>query len=228
HLSKLPLVGINLNTTGVGDGALEVFGKILTLRSIQMDSTNISDSGMMNLKDLPALQRLRIHYCDITDGYSALKGKTSLQRLELRDTSIRDEQLKMLCQLPEITYLNLSECRLISAEGLASVGDLKKLTYLGLWETKTNDDSFAAYKGLTSLQTLNLEATGITDESVPLLLTFTQLTDLNLAGTQLTDQGFSQLNQLKNLKKLNVANTRIGFDIIDELFEALPDCDIIE
>ena len=125
--------------------------------------------------------------------------------------------LEIIASLPNVNYLDLSECRVISPEGIRNLNKLTGLKYLGFWETKLNDDAFNALADLTNLEELDLKATSVTDASVPTILKFQNLKRLNLTGTQLSDTGFIQLKELPNLVWLNVANTNIGFDIIDEL-----------
>ena len=134
----------------------------------------------------------------------------------------------MIAALPAIDWLDISECRLATPEGLAQLGKACTLTYLDLWETKTNDDVLDTFKQLTNIKVLNLKATSVTDESLPTIMKMTQLTDLNVAGTQLTDTSFLALGKLPLLKTLNVANTDIGFDTIDTLLESRDDLEVIE
>ena len=161
-------------------------------------------------------------------GIAHLAKLENLSRLNLRDTSLDDEGLKTIAALPKLDWLDISECRLASPEGIAQLGTATTLTYLDLWETKANDESLAALAGLTNLKVLNLKATAITDESLPTLLAMKDLVELNVAGTQLTDQSFLALGKQPALRKLNVANTDIGFDTIDTLIEARDDLEVIE
>jgi len=229
-LAGLPLTSFNVNyCTTVSNASLEVLGKITTLRSIQLDATKITDDGMVHLAGLKNLTRLRIRDTDITGvGFAHIAGLTNLERLELRGTSIDDDAVAVIGKWPKINYLDIAECRLVSAEGMKPIGNLTGLTYLGFWETKLDDNAMAAFDRLTGLTELDLKATQITDEAVSTILKFQKLKRLNVAGTQLTDEGFRQFATLPNLSYINVANTNIGYDVVDELTAANGGMEVVE
>ncbi len=146
----------------------------------------------------------------------------------MRGTSLDPEGLTVISTLPHLSFLDISECRLLRGDDFAPLSEMKKLKVLICWETRLDDAVFTTLGGLTELEELDLKATSVTDESVETLLGFTKLKKLNLAGTQLTDEGFIQLSKLPSLTWLNVANTNIGFDIIDELKAAKPELTVQE
>ena len=78
--------------------------------------------------------------------------------------------------LKKLAFLDISECRLVTADGIPELAALTGLTYLELREIKkVRDESFAALATLVNLTELNLEATRITSESVPVLLKLQKL-----------------------------------------------------
>ncbi|MFG0264297.1 MAG: leucine-rich repeat domain-containing protein [Rhodopirellula sp. JB055] len=229
-LAPLPLKSINFNyCTTINGPTMKMLGQTPTLEQLQGDYSKINDAAMAELKGLSKLKRLRIRGCDVTgEGIQHIANNKSLARFELRDSSVDDKGLDVISQLPAVTYVDISECRLASPEGIAQLGKLTGLTYLGLWETKTNDETLAAFGELVNLEELNLKSTSVTDESLPVLKKMTKLQTLNVAGTQLGDESFLELAKLPNLKSMNVANTSIGFDVIDTLAENHPDLQVIE
>lgn len=229
-LAPLPLKSINFNyCTTINGPTMKMLGQTPTLQQLQGDYSKINDAAMAELKGLKNLTRLRIRGCDVTgEGIQHIANNLSLNRFELRDSSVDDKGLEVISNLPKVTYVDISECRLASPEGIAQLGKLTGLETLGLWETKTNDESVAAFGDLVNLKDLNLKSTSITDESLPTLMKMTKLTTLNVAGTQLGDSSFLELAKLPNLKSMNVANTSIGFDVIDELAENYPNLQVIE
>ncbi|WDQ16670.1 leucine-rich repeat domain-containing protein [Rhodopirellula sp. P2] len=229
-LAPLPLKSINFNyCTTINGPTMKMLGQTPTLEQLQGDYSKINDAAMAELKGLSKLTRLRIRGCDVTgEGIQHIANNQALARFELRDSSVDDKGLEVISQLPVVTYVDISECRLASPEGIAQLGKLTGLTYLGLWETKTNDETLAGFGELVNLEELNLKSTSITDESLPVLMKMTKLKTLNVAGTQLGDESFLELAKLPNLKSMNVANTSIGFDVIDALAENHPDLQVIE
>ena len=53
--------------------------------------------------------------------------RKNLERVELRDSSLDDAGLALLSTLPKMTYVDISECRLVSPEGMQKIGDMKNL-----------------------------------------------------------------------------------------------------
>jgi Leucine-rich repeat (LRR) protein len=229
-LSDLKLKSFNGNyCPSVSNRSFKVICSIPTIEQIQMDYTKLDDDGMNAVAAAKNLKRLRIRGCDVTGkGLASLAGLERLQRLNLRDTSVDDQGLEIISKKSDVTFLDLSECRLVTPQGLANIGAMTSLTWLSLWETKANDQTLKTFGGLSQLQTLDLKATQITDESLPVLMKMQKLKELNLMGTQLSDQSFRSIGTLPELKKLNVANTSIGYDVVDELTESRPDLELIE
>ena len=93
-----------------------------------------------------------------------------MERLELRDSSLDDAGMEIIAGLPKMNYLDISECRLVSPEGMKQIGKMTDLTVLSLWETKLDDAALEALSGLKNLGELNLKATSITDESIESLM----------------------------------------------------------
>ena len=118
--------------------------------------------------------------------------------MELRDSSLDDAGLALLSTLPKMTYVDISECRLVSPEGMQKIGDMKNLQVLILWETKADDQLVSSIADITSIRQLDLKATSITDESIDSLMKLTNLEDLNVAGTQLSDESFRKLEHFRN------------------------------
>ncbi|MBT6460019.1 MAG: adenylate cyclase [Planctomycetaceae bacterium] len=230
RLAGLNLKSFNANyCTSISNRSLAVLAAMPSMEQIQLDYTKINDTGMAVLTTASRLTRLRIRGVDITGaGLAHISQLKNLSRLNLRDTSLDDAGLTVIAALPTIDWLDISECRLATPDGLGQLKKASTLTYLDLWETKTNDDVLATFGGLTKLKFLNLKATYVTDNSLPVLLKLTELAELNVAGTQLTDTSFLALGKIPSLKKLNVANTDIGFDTIDSLTESRSDLEVIE
>ncbi len=229
-LASLKLKSINFNyCTTISNATMKVLGKMPTLESLQADYSKVNDEGMKELAGLRNLKRIRVRGCDVTGtGLAYVKDNPKLARFELRDSSLDAKGLEILSAMPQITFLDMSECRLAKPDDIAKLGKVKNLTYLGLWETKTNDETVAAFGDLTNLTELNLKSASVGDDSLPTLMKLTNLKRLNVAGTLFSDDGFRQLGSLPKLQYLNVANTSIGFDVIDELAESREDLEVVE
>jgi len=118
--------------TKVNDGALVPLKALLgRLVGVNARGTDITDAGLVHLKDAKGLVRLHLEKTKITDaGLAHLKGLDNLEYLNIYSTAVTDAGLKHL-------------------EGL------KKLKKLYVWETKVTDDGVAALKkALPDLQVI--------------------------------------------------------------------------
>lgn len=91
------------------------------------------------------------------DGLAALllPLKEHVTWLKAGKSSITDESLRIIGQMPNLTRLNL-EYTSVSDEGILRLKDLKHLTYLNLVNTRVGDQSIAVLQQLKSLRALYL------------------------------------------------------------------------
>src|SRR5271157_2464463 len=132
-----------------------------------------------------------------------------LSRVDLRGSSIDNQALAHLGELPCLLVLDLSDCA-IGAPGLTPRKALRQLQDLTLSNTSVDDADLAALSGLKNLQSLDLSGTSISDEGLRQLATLEQLQSLNLADTRVTGTGLAQLSKLKNLVTVNLERTKLA------------------
>ncbi|HLW68206.1 MAG TPA: c-type cytochrome domain-containing protein [Gemmataceae bacterium] len=132
-----------------------------------------------------------------------LAQNTNLLRVDfsLRGKEVKDDELALLKDLPNLVELNLGGTNITDAS-LVYVKPLVNLTRLQLHNTKISD------AGLTNL-------TGLT-----------KLTSLNLYGTGVTDQGVQQLAGLKKLKNLYLYLTKVTPPAAKNLAASVPGLDV--
>ena len=86
--------------------------------------------------------------------FSAL---TQLEGLDLTECSISDDGLERLQVLPNLRWLDLSNCEVITDQGLANLAPLTGLEYLDLAGCSVTDAGLAHLAGLKNLRYLNFE-----------------------------------------------------------------------
>jgi hypothetical protein len=122
-------------------------------------------------RDIPSLSRLgQLRELDFHGGW------------KVEEAKITDEGLKQLAKLdlPKLETLTFGWSDKITDAGLAYVGQMQNITWLGLPACQ-----------------------GITDAGLPKLLTAQNLTGLDLRGCRyITDDGIQQLAQKKNWKEI--------------------------
>lgn len=81
--------------------------------------------------------------------------------LDLGDSQVTDESLKLIGRMPELERLHLEKTAVTDA-GLAHLAGLTNLEYLNLYETKITDAGLAPLHGLPKLRKLYLWQTAVT------------------------------------------------------------------
>ncbi len=134
-------VQVTLQRDDNGDDVMEHVGRLDGLRTINITGTEITDSG---IEDLKALQRLGLGKTRLTDtGLARLRGLDKMQTLGLYGTpSITGAGLANLAGMTQMTTLNLSGTS-ITDEGLVhlrAMGSLEVLNLAGI-ESEGQDSS---------------------------------------------------------------------------------------
>lgn len=153
-------------------------------------------SDLSPLSTLVNLKRLNLGGNPISD-LSPLSNLTNLEELELRWNS-------------QITNLSpLSKCKNLKRIDIFDIGNI---------------DDLSPLSELNNLEYLRLSWCGVNDISS--LVNLTNLKELQISSSDLTD--LSPLISLKNLEKLTIqyTNTDDSINIISEIENALPNCEI--
>jgi hypothetical protein len=90
------VLGVSFKDRKVTDAALQHIKQLATLRSLDLNATDVSDAGLEHLKGLLDLRELKLRKTKVTDaGLEHLKGLTNLRSLYLTETRITDAGLKV-------------------------------------------------------------------------------------------------------------------------------------
>jgi hypothetical protein len=125
-----------------------------------------------------------------------LAQNTNLLRVDfsLRGKEVKDEELLLLKDVPNLTELNLGGTMITDAS-LAHLKPLKNLTRLQLHNTKVSDASLVNLAEMTKLKSLNLYGcAGITDMGLEHLKGLKELKKLYLWQTKVTEPGATKLS----------------------------------
>lgn len=170
--------------------------------------------------------------------------------LSLRDTKVKDDDLRVIAGIRRLWILDLSNTSITSAglahlqglrelrslalintdidsAGLAHLKDLGQLNNLSLWKTNVDDAGLKYLRGLTKLRTLILDETRISDAGLADLKPLVGLDQwLGLVGTAVTDVGLDHLKGFTKLKQLNLRHTKVTNAAARKLKKSLPTTDI--
>ena len=138
----------------------------------------------------------------------------------VRLVSLSNTPVSDLSHLANLKYLEKLLLQRTPVSNLSPLGELKHLELLWLHNTQVSDLSPLAE--LTNLKDLPLINTQVSDLSP--LAELKNLKELYLSNTQVSD--LSPLAELKNLEILTLGNTQVSEEQVQELRQALPNCEI--
>jgi Leucine-rich repeat (LRR) protein len=118
-LNNLTFLGLD-NCPPVSDAGLARLVKTLpNLSTLFLGGTQVSDAGLIQLKQLTKLTSLTLQFTKVTDtGLGHLKALTKLEGLNLSKTQVSDSGLKHLMELSNLKELNLTNTK-ATADGVA-------------------------------------------------------------------------------------------------------------
>jgi Leucine-rich repeat (LRR) protein len=193
RLSCFLLAAAMLHGADSGEWIRKLGGKIEQDGArVDLSHTRISDEGLLHLRPARQIRELNLLYTEqITDlGLNAIKGWTSLKRLNVRGTRISDPTLAIIGKLPQLEYLDIANTNVTEA-GLDSLVPLTKLRHLAMGRSRFRDDALAVLRLLTTLESLDL--------SGPSGATRNQRADTGRVPEALV-QAVSELKELRTLK----------------------------
>jgi Leucine Rich repeat len=121
------------------DAKLATIEKLISLRGVNLEESNVTDGGLEHLAGLERLEYLWLSRTRITnDGLVNLRRLSKLKLLNVSHTEITDDGLANLKRLTELEYLDLSENPLTDT-ALEHLNVLTGLKWLSLWGTGVTD-----------------------------------------------------------------------------------------
>ncbi|HEU4620709.1 MAG TPA: hypothetical protein VFS42_00660 [Burkholderiaceae bacterium] len=124
-----------------------------------------------------------------------------------RSTRITDHEFKTLRLHPEanLEHLDLNGCVHLSAQGLAHLRHLPKLTALDLTKCAISDEQLAQVACVSTLRTLDLSQTRVKGPGLAYLEPLTQLKELNLSGcAYINNASLEYVGRLTGLQNLTL------------------------
>lgn len=104
HLTQ-PICGKRANNRS-GQSIITFAARRAKLEALTLPSRNISDAGLVHLKDLRQLTNLRLYDTRVSDkGVAGLGGLTNLVLLDLRRTKVTAAGITQLRSMPNLRYL---------------------------------------------------------------------------------------------------------------------------
>jgi hypothetical protein len=132
-----------------------------------------------------------------------------LEKLDLSETNVADEDLRQLAGLVTLRDLSLWHTA-IDGSGFDRLGKLAKLERLNVGDAKFTNDALRHVKALTSLRYLELQRNeGVGDAGLAELVALKNLEALKLGETGVTDAGLAPLKLLPKLRSVTLDKTAV-------------------
>jgi hypothetical protein len=208
----------------VTDDLLAQFDALPRLQGLYLHASGISDAGLEHLGRLSRLEFLLLWKApSISDrGVQRLAPLTKLKWIQITDSQIGDESLRVLAGLPQLESLSCNGR--FSDAGLAFLRNKTELRDLWLGGSVPDlpeyvDGSPEGYARLRAEMGFN-----ISDDGLVHLSGLPNLETLNLQWHRITNRGLKHLTGLHKLKTLALGATAV--DDVTVLQKALPNCRI--
>ncbi|KAL0010776.1 hypothetical protein SO802_005884 [Lithocarpus litseifolius] len=206
---------------GVNDSWMDVISSQgPSLLSVDLSGSEVTDTGLLYLKECTNLLALNFDYCDqISDrGLELISGLSNLTSLSFRrNNAITAKGMSAFANLVNLVKLNLERCPEIHG-GLINLKGLSKLESLNLkcCNCITNDD-MKPLSGLTNLKALQISCSRVTDFGITFLKGLHKLSLLNLEGCPVTAACLDSLSALAALLYLNLNRCSLSDDGCENL-----------
>ena len=233
------IIAVDLRASWVTDADMPQLAALLHLAQLDLSHTRITDHGLQQLKNAPAITELNLYYAEqITDeGMAAVKGWKRLKRLNLRGTKVTDTTLEHLADVTTLEALDVGYAQ-ITDVGLDRLTPLQNLRELTIGGNKLTDVGLQALRQLSGLTSLSLGgeqrtdsglwSISLTDAGLEAILTLQNLRELRLDGMPVTNRWLEKLKGLRKLERLSLQRCKKLDDVAATLLAAWPALRMVE
>ena len=197
--------GFDLTKYRVTDTALEKISR-MKVDFLLLMRPDISNTGLEYLSRLSSLKLLRLRETGSSHrlDFRKLAALDNLIELDLSYTSVDDQTIDVIKDLPKLRKLNLKGCRNISGKCISTIARVGSLENLVLSKTKLTADEIAR------------------------LDTLPNLVCIELSGPQISDTNASIIGRLSRLKSIKACNSKISIVGISRLLASNPSLELLK
>ena len=180
---------------------------LTTVSHVSCKRTRIGNEGLTLLASIPSLKTLYIESPDITDiGVSHLSGCANMEQLSLKTCSITYKSAASIGQLSKLNLLNMSFTE-IDDRALADLSNLKNLEILNIGDTKITGDGLKHLSSFSKLHLLYFNGCAlVTAEDLKELQSCSQLQTLQVSWEHITEESTAYLQSIASLRTLAVTS----------------------
>ncbi len=124
------------------------------------------------------------------------------------DAAVLGDNLRLLHELPDVTYLSFVT-PLMDDAGMAAIQGLPRLEQLSLYRSRIGDEGLKHLKTFPKLRRVPMGETLVTDRGLVHLKDLQQIEYIGLRANDVTDAGLVALKNLKTLTHLHLGETQV-------------------
>jgi len=202
-VSKLPLVGLDIDRTNMSDADVDTICRFQLLETLGIANTKITEKGIAKLSSLPNLIDLQI-------GGPLLDDKT----------------LSVVSKLEKLHSINLRDTEKVTAAGVTKLAAIPGLESLTLRNLKVGPELIGAVSEIKQLRQLYVDENKFPERAFQSLKQ-SGLNELKLRRSVLTDEHLEEIGELKSLRFLDLEQS-IGFtqEGLSTFRKKHPQCEI--
>lgn len=184
-------------------------------RSAKYTRMEFSEQAMRYISKMHALNELSLRDTSIEDDWLVHLENLPLIHLSIYGSKVTDEGMKHLAKISTLRSLNLTETD-ITDEGIRNLKPLRELTNLNLTRTKITNDGARALKSFRHLRNVDLENTKVTAQCFQTLIKMKSLGSFSLADAPLTEADLRTLNRTR-LHRLHFNRCELSDEDLHEI-----------
>lgn len=144
HLQTLNLHGC----TELDDQAAEIISRCVSLKTLYLGQTHITDAGVARLARLPDVEKLSLNYNErlTCSGVASFRGHPRLRSLWLESTALTDEALAVVASLPALDELSIRDCHQLTDRSIDTLAQCRKLKKLIVYLSSLSKGGIASLK----------------------------------------------------------------------------------
>ena len=202
-IRSLRLENTNITDTGISDLAK------LKLEHLNFDINSTNDKGVKAIATIGTLQVLHLHGSLATDvGFAQLAALKELRILLIGSGRLSDTGLKAWSALEALEELSINGAN-ISGVGFDQFDD-SGIRILKLNRCKISPAGLRSISRLSEVEELSFFGGSLTDAGLESLTEMPMLRSLSLYGNPVTEAGLQKLSPSKSLRQINVTGCKIS------------------
>ncbi len=245
-IDSVAVSGVDVNERRVA-----ILSRFNSVKEISFVDCCISAATLDCLGGMRDIRVLVFKNSKISDAvFRSIPDSETLERLELDQTAISEEEISRLSRFPNLIELSLSRM-LDSSKGLACLEKMRRLKGLRLPYSKVGDAELQAIanlhglvdlaipgnsftdegvmqiSGLKNIAWLDLSHNGISSKGLAALIGMCEMDTLNLSMTNIDDEGLKYLSNMDKLTGVDLSGTQTSGAGLKLIF-SLPELDILD